>query len=659
MSLSLVRPRPEEDFLDLPPLYDDSAPVGSLDYTIVEWCEERLRRGIGFIKGQVGYDKIDKAIGMIFDYEQSSNASYVPGGKTLSSTRANLVAKIAEDLTAMLTDTRYFWNYTSMNPKYQSQARNSNKSAERWYSDRLIDLRIGDVIRHYTVAGTGFAHLYYSRRLDDMMLEAEDPRNVFPIDPLSYHTCQDSLGVIIRRARTPEWFREEFDKIVKPESGGGVTGTVFGWLTRMLDGLGDRGGPLSKKSNADQAIPQTPTVFVNTLYLNDTRLNKTGKTVRMGKWEGDQPTTPWSYEVPKGEPLYPFKRLIVWANGVLGYDGPSPYWHSQFPVIKFTLNPWPQSWFGKAPLWDCLPLQNSMNGLLRVIDDHAAQVAQPGMVADRNVSKSEMNKFDSRAPGYKIKTNMASGKGITIVQPPPLDQSLWEHVRWIQDTLQKIAGTADPSAMASLAQIPSDDTIDTIMKAMTPGVRLRSRILEGCYKELAEQYLYCQAEFDTISKRMAMLGPSGVTAEDFDYDPKTFIPDDVPDGSPGDIASTEDALGTDTPRPRYVRAKAMLQSIVCKFDPSSLLNTAAQQDLMKYFMLAKMGYISVFTLLEKMGVQNFAPPGLVIPSDEIGRLALQQKLGIGLIANSQGRKATDQAPPSLGQSGNGPIIQTS
>lgn len=656
------RETPSLGYYDLPPLTSDEAKLGSRDYEIIQWAEERLKRGIRFVESQVGYDKIDLAIRMIFDFERKSGSTYVPGPKPLSSTRANLIAKIAEDLTAMLTDTRYFWNYTSANPKYQNQARIANKSAERWYTDRLIDLRIGDVIRYYTVAGTGFAHLYYSRRLDDMMVEAVDPRMVFPIDPISYHTVQDALGVIIRQARTPEYFREEYDKIVLPEAGAGAVSGVFGWLTRIIDGPADRGGPLSKKSNADTPIPHTPTIYENKLYLNDMRTNKTGKTVRMGKWEDEngngRPVTPWSYEVKQGAPLYPFKRLIVWANGVLGYDGPSPYWHGQYPLIKLTLNPWPMSWFGKAPVWDCIPLQTSMNGLLRVIDDHAAQVAQPGMIADRNVAKSEMNKFDSRAPGYKIKTNMASGKGIQIVQPPPLDQSLWEYLKWIQDTMQKISGTADPSEMASLAQVPSDDTIDTIMKAMTPGVRLRSRILEGWYKELASQYLSCLFEFDSLTKRVATLGPSAATPEDFDFDPHTMIPDDVPDGSPGDIASTEDSLALDGPRPLFERAKLVQMAIACKFDPSSLLNSAAQQEIMQYFMLGKMGYMDVFTLWDKMGIQNTAPEGMVIPPSILDRLALQQQLGIGMIANAQGRKASDAAPPALGQNAAGPTITT-
>ena len=177
--------------------------------------------------------------------------------------------------------------------------------------------------------------------------------------------------------------------------------------------------------------------------------------------------------------------------------------------------------------------------------------------------------------------------------------------------------------------------------------------------ELSEMYLYCIAEFDTISKRIEQFGPSAITPEDFDFNPGNFIPDDVPDGSPGDIASTIDAIGADEPRPAYERARHMLKSFQFKFDPASLLNTAATQELMQYFMLAKMGYCSIFTLAEKMGFTNFAGPEVVVPHDEIGRLQLQQQLGLGMIANSQGRKASDEKPPSMGQNADGPILQTS
>lgn len=648
-----------EDYFDLPPAPERDPVEGTDEYNTLEWCETRLKRGIKFIESQVGYDKIEDNLKEIFAYEMSSTASYVPGqgSNRLSETRANLIAKIGEDLTADLTDTRLFWKYSSLNPRYQQNIDLANKSAEQWYKSQRISERIADVIRFYDIAGCGIAHLYYSRIMDDMYLDAEDPRNVFPIDPMDYSSFESCVGVISRRPRTPEWVKQEFNKVVRAENT--AVGKFYGWLKRVIDGPGTQGGPLSKKSSADVNIEGTDILQVNTMYLKDPRLNKTGKIIRMGPWRDGKPTTPWSYEVKPDMPLFPLRRLIVWGNGVLLHDDTSPYWWAKFPLIKLTLNPWPKTWFGKAPLTDCVPLQRSINANLRVIDDHAAQVAQPGVLADRNVSKAEMNRFNSRLPGYKIRTNMASGKGLQVQNPPALDQTIWEVVKWCQEVMRTIAGTADISQVSSLAQIPSDDTIDTLMKAMTPAVRLRSRMLEGFYTEIAKGYLASLLEFDTMSKRLARFGPAGVTAEDFDYRPGSMIPDAVPDGSPGDIASLLQAWMMDNPPSRMDMGRLWMMQIGCDFDPSSLLNSAAQPELMKYFLLAKMGYISVFTLFEKMGITNFAPADLIIPPDEVSRLALQANLGIGMVANAQGRKATDSAPPAMGENANGPTITTS
>lgn len=653
---------------DLPPLPEpDPAKPGTRDYSIIQWCEARFKQGQEFIEAQVGYDKIDKTMNAVFAYEgTSSSASYNPTARaSLSNTRVNKIAISQEDIIAMLTDTRVFFNYSTNNQKYEQQARIANKEAAAWYTSRGIDMRIGDAINYYTTCGTGYIHLYYSRRLNDMMVDAVDPRNVVPIGPISYHTLQDAEGAVLSQPKTPAWIKAEYKKDVAPNVGGQ---SIFGWFLRAMGAVTGKSsvtGPLSPdRKHADAAISKTPTCFMRTMYLNDPRTNPYKHDVYMGGWRVDDKgkyigENPWSYKVKPGMPLYPFKRMIVWANGVKLYDDTSPYWHAQIPLIKLTLNPQPMSFLGKAPLWDLLPLNESLNGLCRVIDNNAAQIAQPGAIADRNVSRSEFTKFNSATAGYKVRSNQASGKGIQIVSPPTLPQSIWTHIEKLEQWMREASGTANVQQIASLAQLPSEDALDSLFSKMTPGIRRRSRILEFFMVEFAAQLLFCIAEFDTISKRLAQFGPTAVTDEDFDFNPGNFIPDDVPDGSPGDIASTLDAMGSDEPRQSYERATQMLKSFQYKFDPASLLNSAAQQDLLQFMMLAKMGYASAFTVAEKMGITNFAPPGLVVPPDEIGRLALQQQLGLGLTVNAQGRKATDQAAPSLKTNSNGPTLATS
>lgn len=641
---------------DLPPVRTaDPAEIGTVEHYTLDWCNDRMKVGEQFVKSSHGYDKISSNLDAIFSEEAHRDASYAPATPTLSRTRANFTAKTAEDLVSQLTDTRVFFNFSTQNAKYNKQARLANQEAEAWYKQRLIALRVADVIRYYTIAGTGFAHLTYSQLHDDQMLEAEDPRCVFPIEPSSYHTIQDALGVIVRKARTISWVKNEYDIDVKPDIAGAG---IYGWFLKMANGIQERtGGPLTKR-NSD-AIPGIPTYFVNTMYLNDRRKNKKNKTVYMGKWDKEgQPSNNWAYEVKPGALLYPFKRLIIWGTDHVLYDGPSPFWHGQFPLIKLTMNPWPKHWLGKSPLVDVVPLNDSLNGLLRVIDDHAGQVANPGIVGDRNVSRAEMNKFNSRLPGWKMKSNLSAGKGIQVIQPPPLDQSLWQHVQWIRETIKELGGTGDMSQVAQLAQLPSADTLDTLMKAMTPSNRNRSRILEGFMTEFASQWFMNMLQHDTIAKRVSQFGPNSVTPEDFDYQPGTMIPDNQPDGEPGDISSWLNSLG-EGPQPLYRRAQFLGKCIAMNFAPGSLLNSAAIQDILQDLMLAKMGYLSFFTLMERMGKTNIKPAGLDIPDDEIGRLQLQQQLGIGMIANAQGRKATDNAQPGIQQGGNGPTLTTS
>lgn len=641
---------------DLPPVRTaDPAEVGSTEQYTIEWCDDRMKVGELFVKSSHGYDQIGSNLDAIFAEEARQTSGYAPGNPMLSSTRANLTAKTAEDLVSQLTDTRVFFNFSTQNPRYNRQSKLANQEAEAWYKQRLISLRIADIVRYYTIAGTGYGHLSYSMLHDDQMLEAEDPRCVFPIEPTSYHTVQDALGVIIRKARTISWVKNEYGKMVKPDIAGAG---IYGWFLKQWNGMQERtGGPLTKRT-AD-AIPGIPTYFVNTMYLNDRRVNKSSKTVYMGKWDKEgQASNNWSYEVKPGAPLYPFKRLIIWGTGHVLYDGPSPFWHGQFPIIKLTLNPWPKHWLGKAPLCDVVPLNVSLNNSLRAIDDHISQVVNPGIVGDRNVSRAEMNKFNSRMPGYKIKSNLAAGKGIQVQIPPPLDSAIWPHINWTEEMIKKVGGTADISQVAQLAQLPSADTLDTIMKAMTPSNRNRSRILEGFMTEFASQWFMNMLQHDTIAKRVAQFGPGAVTPEDYDYEPGTMIPDNNPDGQPGDIASGLNALASG-PQPIYRRAQFLARCVSMSFAPGSLLNSAAIQDRLEDLMLAKMGYLSFFTLMDRMGKTNIRPPGLDVPDDEIGRLALQQQLGIGMIANAQGRKATDQAQPGIQQGGNGPTLTTS
>src|SRR5271156_5894556 len=104
---------------ELPPIKTDEAKPGTNDYSIIEWCGYKLNESRKFVEASIGYDKIDRAQAAIFSEETTSGSSYVPvGSPQLSNTRTNRVAKTAEDITALLTDSRVFWDYSTRNPRF-------------------------------------------------------------------------------------------------------------------------------------------------------------------------------------------------------------------------------------------------------------------------------------------------------------------------------------------------------------------------------------------------------------------------------------------------------------------------------------------------------------------------------------------------------------
>jgi hypothetical protein len=358
-----------------------------------------------------------------------------------------------------------------------------------------------------------------------------------------------------------------------------------------------------------------------------------------------QPANNWSYIVKPGELLYPNKRMFCWVGKHMIFDGPSQYWHGMFPVLKFTLSPWPWSYLGKAPLWDLLPLQDSLNSVLRVIDDHVAQIANPGSIMDKNsVSRSTYDQFDTRRPGWKAFQNPLAGKGIQIVNPPPLEPIVPEHRDWIQKEMREISGVNDLNQMLHLNQMPQNSTVDAILNGMTPVNRYRSRNIECFVQELATMLAYNFSQYYTLQMRVTIAGSGAVTQEDFDYDPESLIPAFV-HTSDLDVSGSPNAMALARgPLPRFERAKEFLRRFTFKIAPGSFLNAAQIEDKMMAFQLFRAGVLDVFTLWEKMGIPNIGTlPDNVRTIPE--RLAYQQQIGIIPTVSAAGAKASGEAAP--------------
>jgi len=222
---------------------------------------------------------------------------------------------------------------------------------------------------------------------------------------------------------------------------------------------------------------------------------------------------------------------------------------------------------------------------------------------------------------------------------------------FIIERMEFVSGAKDVTNFAALGQIPSSETIEKFMEAMSPAIRSRSRTMEAFMRPLAFKVLAGFMQFYGQAKRVRALGKDGSVLEDFDYDPGTLIPAYI---HPQDlIPNTNHPTATAQsrgPRPLMDRAMMFLPMFDFYIAPGSLLAASEVTQKLLYLQLARAGMLDMFTLLERLGVPNVGSPA-DLPATVLGRLQFQNSQNLGPNVSSAGRKASGQSMPQMSAGG--------
>lgn len=609
------------------------------DLRILDWVTEAVREGDGIVQTQKGYDHIEEMQKQILG--ENSSDLLRPG--SFSRLNLNHFAETASDLAASLTDTKIFWEYKTPTERYQQQGQLAQSLATRWWVNRLIDLKFAGVVKYCLTEGSSYAHLTWDTDIQDMNLIAEDARDVLPIRPPSdCISIQECVGVILRRGQSVNFLKRKY-----PEAAPYIHADRDGSLARLslqtraqtvLNAVGLKSGfvqnlyaSLGGSPQAKQ--PPIPIADVFTVYVRDNSVNQTGEDQVMG-----DPLTNWSYIVKPGQPLYPRLRCIATTRTAKLYDGPSCYWHGLFPTPKLTLDPWPGSWLGKIPMLDLLPIQAEINRTARGLSDLWEKNWRPDLIADKNsISQALMSRIDTRRAGLKLRVNPIAGQGVQLQYPTNLAsaQLAIEWIKFLIEEGKSLSGTEEVTSLAQLGQLPTAETIERMIEAMTPTVRMRSRVMEAFMREMAMIVLSNMFQFYDADYRYAVMGPAGLTVDDADSIPGSLIPSDY--GS-SELSPVE-------------RAVSFLSHFRYEITPGSLLSAASVTDKLLYIQLSRMGYMDAITLLEKLGIPNIGAP------EEAGRTIFERMqylsgLGFGMQVGAQGasaagRKASNESMPRM------------
>lgn len=582
------------------------------DRELLNAIRHKIQQGISLLRKERAFNEVQRGI----DFVSGVQAPMV--SQALSKTSDNRTRKILLETVSALTDVRPIWNYETENEQFKETAEALSRLARGWWRMNTVDQALQAILSYACVGGTGYGALVWDPDLPgggDMRLIAFDPRDVIPIDPLYTGSIQEWEGVVLHQRIPVEAARQLWPQkrhLIEPSND-----TWFdvqtGTAKRPFDVVSAAWNMISR-AGAVSSMEQHEYVDIYRVFCKDYSVNDTGQRIIMGKG-------PWKYEVPSlntfdetGRPVlskearkYPRGRMIVCTPNAILEDGPNPYWHGRFPVIRFTLDPLPWSLLGAPIVSDLIPMQNALNEAIRGLEDGMAQWIRRGVKADRNaMTRSNLDAIDTRKAGMKALVNPTAGVGFEVINGPEFPEWYMEFVNYLKNEMDELSGVRGLQQLSQMKQMPSGDALDKIMEALSPILRMRSRNIEAGLSELAEMIKVSFFQFYTSKRRMQTLGSDGATIENFIFQPEMLT---------GPLQGKE---ATEF-------AQAIHKDFVFTIAPNSFLNVSHATQKMLILQLLRSQLVDPWTAWEAMDVPGAgASPAETIPE----RITIARKLGL-------------------------------
>lgn len=599
-----------------PPIFNSKGERTS-DDTVQGWMRNAVQEGESFLKSQRAWSDLDRAYDIIAGPDDTER---LPKG--LSRCYVNRLKRQMREIVATESNLRPMWGFKSDNREYDDQCVVLNKLTNGWWHNTFADRAIRKGLQYAVGLGTGYVGPVWEKDFwcygrGDIKLHTYGPRDVLPIQLPHDFDLQRAYAVIIRTevplAMAHAMYPEYADLIQADR-------TRPGWFRRGMKKAQRFMSPVLNLSDKDRDSEiNCPVVDVYNAYIMDLSLNNTGHRIPMG-----DPGTYWEYEVPSlgddiptgtydsaGRMLYrkataedsmmfPMRRLLTCVGSqrmTRVKDGTSPWWHGKVPLVKFTVDDWPWEYLGFSAIRDGKSIQDSHSRLMRAVDDTANVRLRPPLKYDGNVvSKTLMDRINTRQPGQTVDVNMSMGEAIAPLMPPGYyEQPAWirDHIQHLEVLMDYVMATPDLTAIAKARQLPSSDTIEKILEMAGPIAQDISRNMEEGLRDLGDMVKSLFFEFYTLPRKVQILGENGIVDQDYDFDPGNMIP-----------AKSAEEAATDYLR----RARRHCNNFVFHVTPNSLHQITQMSRQLMLLQLQKTGFpIDPWTLAESFDLPNFGP----------------------------------------------------
>ena len=176
-----------------------------------------------------------------------------------------------------------------------------------------------------------------------------------------------------------------------------------------------------------------------------------------------------------------------------------------------------------------ISLQDILNQILAGIIDMIKRNVNPGFFAPKNAfSEAVWNTLDFSKPGERAAYSQQTTHEPKFAPAPVMPGYVMQVYSMIEKTLDQLVGRAMAQALAGKKQVPGSDTIESMNFMRTTSTRLKGRNIETFIRDSGTLMVPSALQFYTDRRRMALLGPNGMTSADFDWDPGTMVPSKIP-----------------------------------------------------------------------------------------------------------------------------------
>jgi hypothetical protein len=267
-----------------------------------------------------------------------------------------------------------------------------------------------------------------------------------------------------------------------------------------------------------------PMARAREFWFQDDRINQGKHPIRVG-WGN------FTYTVLPGHPVYPYGRLICTAGeecDIPIYDGPNFHWHGMYPYDPLRLQPVVWMFSGLSVLKDIYPLNSAINQLLADLQDYLKQILNPTLIVKpRTMTDEAWEEYFPGMPGAKIMLLSVSGGIAEAMKFERVDPTavgiIPQAIQMLTRFFYEQAGMVDSGQLTNKKQIPSEGTIEQIQNIRQSIFRLMARHVEVHMKHIGKMQVSDILQFTNRKQAFAFLGNDGVTWQNMDWDPDSYV----------------------------------------------------------------------------------------------------------------------------------------